>query len=382
MEKNEYLFKTVFIACIGIIWCSSCMKDEPLNTECDILEAWVADGVADGFFFTPDDRRLTDIPSDVTQLTFTVKRTTGLPALPVMFRLTDGATITPDNGSAQDFSRGPVAYTVTSEDGQWKRIYELSVREAPLPNDSYDFEHFDVDAQGHYYEWYELNANGERDAIWASGNAGYLIAKPNAAKDDYPTVPDANGIDGYCVRLTTRATGNWGKTFKKPIAAGNFFLGAFDTKYALSNTLWTTRMGIPFTKEPIRLTGFYQYQPGPVFTNKDNQAVEGRVDEPNIYAVLYLNHDSEGNAVVLHGDDVLTSPLIVRKTTAPSLPPTNEWMPFELTFEGDSPIDAELLANRGYNLALVFSSSKNGDTFEGAVGSTLLIDEVKMYYAE
>jgi hypothetical protein len=45
-------------------------------------------------------------------------------------------------------------------------------------------------------------------------------------------------------------------------------------------------------------------------------------------------------------------------------------------FEDVSPVDHTLLKNRGYNLALVFSSSKEGANFCGAIGSTLYIDKV------
>lgn len=207
-----------------------------------------------------------------------------------------------------------------------------------------------------------------------------MFAKPNAAATDYPTVPDENGIDGYCIRLTTRSTGSWGKTSKKPIAAGNFFLGSFNSRYALTETLKTTNMGIAYTKEPVKVTGYYKYQPGEVFTDKDFKEVTSRTDEPAIYAVLYLNHDEEGNEVMLHGDDVRTSPYIVREAEVASLPATSQWQPFEMTFKGSAPIDAALLANRGYNLALVFSSSKTGDTFEGSVGSTLYVDKVEITF--
>ena len=53
-----------------------------------------------------------------------------------------------------------------------------------------------------------------------------------------------------------------------------------------------------------------------------------------------------------------------------------------MIFEGTTPIDEELLKMGGYSLALVFSSSKTGDTFEGAVGSTLYIDEIEFTYQE
>ena len=362
--------------------CSSCIKDEPKNMECDVVEAWVeGDGLAQ-YFIRESDMHISDVPSGEERLTFIVRDLNTLPAMPVQFTLTPGATVSPANGSSQDFTNGPVTYTVTSEDGQWHRTYIVDFREATLPSNKYDFEDFELSANGHYYLWYYMSDNGSVERIWASGNEGYMIACPNTAATDYPTVPDENGVEGYCIKLTTRSTGSWGRTFKKPIAAGNFFLGAFDSQYSLTNTLKTTLMGIPYTKEPVKVTGYYKYSPGEVFTDKDSQPVEGRIDEPSIYSVLYLNHDEQGNEIMLHGDDVLSSPYIVRKAQVASLPPTAEWQRFEMTFQGSDPIDYELLANRGYNLALVFSSSKTGDLFEGALGSTLYVDKVEITFNE
>jgi len=359
---------------------TSCIKDEPQNMECDILEAWVeGDGLASHFMQTTD-MRISDVSSSTESLTFTVRQRAALPAMPVYFKLTPGATISPASGSTQDFSRGPVTYTVTSEDGQWHRTYKVDFREIILPSNTYDFEDFELSSNSRYYVWYDADADGESAYIWASGNEGFMIASPNAAVTDYPTVPDENGFDGSCVRLTTRSTGSWGRTFKKPIAAGNLFFGAFDSRYALTNTLKTTLMGITYTREPVKVTGYYKYTPGPTFTDKDFKEVSTRTDEPSIHSALYLNHDELGNEVMLHGDDVLTSPYIVRKAQVASLPPTTEWRPFEMTYEGTTPIDAALLANGGYNLTLVFSSSKAGDTFEGAVGSTLYIDKVEITF--
>ena len=372
--------KYTYLLALLVLLFTGCIKDEPQNMECDILEAWVEGDALSQHFSQATDMRLSDVPSSQEQLTFIVRQRAALPPVAVHFRLSPGATVTPADGSLQDFSRGPVVYTVTSEDGQWHRSYTIDFREATLPSSHHDFEDFELSSNGRYYLWYDRADDGTKEGIWASGNEGFMIAKPNAPATDYPTVPDADGYDGYCVRLTTRSTGSWGKTFKKPIAAGNFFLGSFDSRFALTNTLKTTNMGIVYTKEPVRVMGYYKYQPGEVFTDKDFHEVSTRIDEPTIHAALYLNHDEQGNTVMLHGDDVRTSPYIVRRAEVASMPPTSEWRRFEMTFEGTTPIDAELLANRGYNLSLVFSSSKTGDTFEGAVGSTLYIDKVEITF--
>ena len=361
---------------------TSCIKDEPQNMECDILEAWVEGDHLAQHFSQNSDMRISDVPSSTEQLTFTVRQRAALPPIAVHFKLTPGATISPANGSLQDFKNGPVVYTVTSEDGQWHRNYTVVFKESMLPSSKYDFEDFELSSNSKYYVWFNKADDGTKEHIWASGNEGYMIAKPNAASTDYPTVPDENGFDGYCIRLTTRSTGSWGKTFKKPIAAGNFFLGSFDSRFALTNTLKTTNMGIVYTKEPVKVTGYYKYTPGEVFTDKDFKEIDSRTDEPAIYAVLYLNHDEQGNEVMLHGDDVRSSRYIVREAEVTSLPATDQWQPFEMTFEGSVPVDAALLANRGYNLALVFSSSKTGDTFEGSVGSTLYIDKVEITFKD
>ena len=358
----------------------SCFKSEPQNMECDILEAWVEGENLDQYFSQKTDMRIENIPSSSDQVLFTVRQRSALPAMAVHFSLTPGATVTPANGSTQDFSKGPIVYTVTSEDGKWHRTYQVDFREGVKPSNSYSFEDYEMSANNKYYVWFYKDDSRTKNYIWASGNEGFMIAKPNALPDEYPTVPDDNGIDGKCIRLTTRSTGSWGKTFKKPIAAGNFYLGAFDVSHALTNTLLCTQMGIPYTQEPVKITGYYKYTPGPVFTDKDFNELPDRIDLPSLYSVLYYNHDEAGNEIMLHGDDVLSSPYIVRKAEVLSAPATDQWTKFEMTFQGTTPIDAKLLADRGYNLALVFSSSKTGDTFEGAVGSTLYIDKVEITF--
>jgi Synergist-CTERM protein sorting domain-containing protein len=54
--------------------------------------------------------------------------------LQVRFDLPPGASVSPPNGSAQDFSEGPAAYTITAEDGTTRAVVKVAVRvEAPLP---------------------------------------------------------------------------------------------------------------------------------------------------------------------------------------------------------------------------------------------------------
>ena len=360
-----------------VLLLSGCIKDEPLNQECDILSVQIDDPSLERYFYNQSDMTIQDVPSTERQLTFVVRSLSQLPDMPVSFTLTPGATVAPASGTVQNFRNGAVQYTVTSEDGQWTKTYSIQfVQNSASDRFYYDFESYQTDTQrGKYYEW----VDDVQGPIWATGNDGYYIAKSAAAASDYPTVPDADGYVGNCVRLVTRDTGSWGKTFRKPIAAGNLFLGKFNSQYALINTLKTTEMGIPFDRQPQSVTGFYKYKAGAVFTDKNFSVVADRKDEPAIYAVFYRNTDAAGQPVMLHGDDVKTHPNIVglAEVTLPS--ETDEWTRFEMTFPDGMRVDPAILANRGYNLALVFSSSKTGDTFEGAVGSTLCIDEVEIH---
>lgn len=47
----------------------------------------------------------------------------------------------------QDFTKGSVAYTVTSQDGEWKRTYNVTFQEAPLPAEKYNFEHVETQTE-------------------------------------------------------------------------------------------------------------------------------------------------------------------------------------------------------------------------------------------
>jgi methionine-S-sulfoxide reductase len=361
---------------------TSCIKDEAPNTECDITAAWVEGAQYEGLFYQPSQMRQDNISSAEENIVFTVKTLHNLPErLPVDFRLTPGATIVPASGSEQDFKNGPVGYTVTSEDGQWQRHYSVQFKESATLY-KFSFEHVDTvlgTGNNYYHSFYEADDAGNRHDIWASGNPGAIIIKSNTRAEQQPTYSMANGYRGRGVCLNTQSAGQWGKTFGKPIAAGNLFMGRFIVEKVLMDALKATEFGTPAERVPMRVAGYYKYKPGEVFTNKQMQAVPGRTDEASIYAVFYRNKDEQGNDVHLYGDDVQTSPYILKKAQVASLPATSEWTRFEMNFEGPD-ADPEVLAQQGYSLTLVFSSSKEGATFEGAIGSELCIDEVEMWF--
>lgn len=363
---------------------ASCFKDEPLNAECDIEQAYVhTDNPSETFFSASD--TLLSVPSELTSITFNVKVGADLSSMAPMFKLTEGATIEPASGSAHDFSDGKsVTYKVTSQDGQWSRTYVVAFR-AQSSVGKHDFENFRVvsgSAGGEYYEWSDLDNDGEWMGNWATGNPGFNISMSSAGAYEYPTAPYSDGYYGSAVKLETRSTGPLGAMVNMRIAAGNLFIGYFDVSKALTNTLKATNFGLPFDRKPLRFTGYYQYTPGDELQDKYGNVISGMTDQGDIYAVFYRNHDSDGNSVMLYGDDVLTNSNIVAIARLGEVKATDGWTSFDVNFEYTDEIDPAELANRGYNLTVVFSSSIDGAAFCGAIGSTLIVDEVEIVCEE
>lgn len=378
-----------FFVCIAGVM-TSCIKEEEQNKECDIESAWVEDENIDKLFYLASDAKVTNIISTASEIIFTVRSMESLPELAVFFKLTPGATISPANGSKQDFKKGPVTYTVTSEGGQWHRNYMVKCQEADLPVNECNFENFDVVEAKNYHNFWEQGSKGEKQEVWASGNEGYYmlllmqtLMNPDMkiTPDLYPTYADSQGYKGNCVKLVTISTGMMGASMGKPIASGNLFLGSFDVGKTMTNPLEATRMGIVYTNEPIRVAGYYKYKPGAAYTDKNGNVIEGKVDKPSIYSVLYKREFNDKNEeILLDGSNVLTSPRIVRKAVVQDLPATDEWKRFEMFYEGDAQVTKEDLEARKYNLAFVVASSYMGDLFEGAIGSTLWVDEIDISY--
>lgn len=378
---------------------TSCFKDEALNNECDIEKAWIQVDNPDEVFFQPSNAELPDIESTKTDLIFPdLRPNSDVTALPVYFKITDGATITPENGSVQNFADGPVTYVVTSEDGQYNRTYRVFIKatdagttpdpgnpdkpEEQLGYVHYDFENYFLDpASSKFYVWSDY----ENGSNWATGNPGFKIAKGSAKPDQYPSTPLAEGYDGAAVKLVTSDTGPFGVVVNMRIAAGNLFTGVFDSKSATKAPLKATHFGDgsynQINYRPVTLAGYYQYTPGEVFTDKAGKEVAGRIDQGDIYAVVFRNVDSEGKSFYLTGDNVLTSSQIVALARVPNVVKTEDgWQNFSVDFNYSGELDPTILANYGYSMAVVFTSSIEGAAFQGAVGSTLLIDKVSIAY--
>ena len=393
MKKYSKLITAIILSgCLTTL--SSCFKEEPLNAECDIEQAYIhADNkILLNLLFTNPSDTLVNVQSDQTNIEFTMRPLAALTKQAPIFRLTPGATISPESGSLQDFSKGPVTYTVTSEDKQWSRTYQVRIKkgQTTMPNEI-EFEFENAYLSKGYYNWQE-NWNGNKLDIWATGNSGFKMSNSSSKPEEYPTLMIEDGHRGKGVQLTTRRTSGLADAVKKPIAAGNLFIGQFDaTDALLGDAMKATKFGHPFSfsAKPAKLEGWYKYQAGEKFTDKDMNELN-RHDYGTIYAVIYENIDEKGNAVLLYGDNVQSSEQIVALALVGethddngkvAIGNTPEWHHFSVDFDYQSygkTIDPVKLKNGGYSLAIVSSSSSDGANFLGAVGSTLWIDSFKL----
>lgn len=368
--------------------CASCIKDEPLNSECDIEICKVHHNAADTVFYLVSDT-LQKVTSTDSVIIYSIRpevRPEDLSQIRVTLALTPGATVTPANGSVQDFSKGDVTYTVVSEDKAWSRTYKVRFIPMSILNPIFDFETVELEQpKERFYHWFAYGRGQVRQDLWATGNSGFALSRSSAKPDEYPSVAIDHGVSGKAVKLETCSTGAFGAMVNMRIAAGNLFLGSFDTQNALKDAMKATHFGVPVNQKPVRFTGYYKFQPGEKFQDRYGIEVPGRVDVPDAYAVLYKNTDENGQPVTLYGDDVLTHKNIVAIARVPEFKTTGvadscAWEHFDLAFDYKVELDPALLRNFGYNLAVVFTSSIEGATFCGAVGSTLLVDESSIIY--
>lgn len=369
---------------------ASCVKDELPNAECDILAASLPGDVLNGD------------PIVLNQaVEFHVLVGTDVTALAPEFELTPGATIVPASGTARDFST-PQTYVVTSEDGAWSKAYTVSVTDDFEDKLEYLYRFGNVEQKttGTYSFdiFYEADDAGAKLWEWASANAGFAMSGMGKEPSTFPTYQGTDESGQKCAVLQTLSTGSFGEKMKKPIAAGNLYTGTFKTTTAITNPLGATHFGEgrTFYRYPLYFCGKYSYQAGPVYCemDPDDKLVEvpSRQDECNIYAVLFRNDveilDNKGKprqSTYLDGHNVLSAdnPAIVAtaEISADQRRTTAGWVSFAVPFKLRPGMDIvpKDLEEGKYNLTIVASSSKDGDFFSGAIGSTLRILSIDLY---
>lgn len=281
--------------------------------------------------------------------------------------VSEKATVTPASGAVQDFSNGKtVTYTVTAENGT-KVTYTASVYGNVT---SYDFENWSYDTSMYPEENQIYMANG-----WAScNNAVALIKYMGAYTGEYPIRPSDDAFTGEKAALLESVDTQGGNIFgqKVPkVTAASIFLGSFNAMAAISDPMATTSFGIMYDKQPLKVTGYYKYTPGTEFYNANGELQEGVTDKCAMSAVLYeVSSEDE----TLNGSNIYTSDKIVAKAVFTSDKSVDTYTPFELNLEYAKAYDS----SKKYKFAIIFSASADGASYNAAVGSKLLIDNVSV----
>lgn len=311
-----------------------------------------------------------------------------LKSLVPQFEVSAGAKITL-NG--EDYVEGtPVDFTVEqkfvvqAESGKSKRTYTVTcykMSDFKSNFDTWELKNTNLAESNQYEE----PVNG-----WGTSNEGVKWIKiyPNlyGPEAPYAVTQSDDAKSGKAARLETlNTTGQKGVGGFIPaipvVTSGSAFTGTF--KVNISNTLKSTLFGYPCFKQPVAFKGSYKYTPGAIYyycaepANNANVVVvdDSKTDLPAMNAVLY-----EVNSYgfdYLDGTNLLTSDNIVAIASVDGKAQA-EYTDFNVSFKflNNKTFDA----TKKYKLAIVCSSSKDGDKFSGAPGSVLLLDDLEVTF--
>lgn len=318
------------------------------------------------------------INSDNT-ITFKVAEDADISALVPIITVSEGATITPASGVAQDFSGGKVVtYTVVSEDYGTTKVYKASV------SGSQNVLTFTFDDWKEVGQGPSLHKEPLPDDLLASSVQGASLLFLYGV-EGFPVYQETEDVkSGSAIKLVTMDTSAATNALVPALTAGSVFTGQFNIGLAITDKLASTQFGISYDKKPVTLRGWYKYAPGEKYidgegakTPEDVEVIEGQIDECAIQAVLYEEQlDSKGKNIPLNGHDINTSDRRVAVAVLADGTAKADWTKFELPFEM---LEGKTYdASKKYQLAVVCSSSKLGDIFKGAGGSTLLLDELEI----
>lgn len=369
---------------------TSCVKDEALNVEADIVSAAISNGDEllvdepqisnEAVLFKLYDVPLVDREyEDGEELEYSY-------LFAPTFVLSKGATIEPESGTERDFST-PQTYVVTSEDELNQKTYTVTFFFDNGVLTNYSFEEVEVieteGPEGYYHEFYSMIDDYKRKD-WDTGNFGYNILAATLLEDGeelapnvYPTYQTESGYKGKGVKMQTKSTGFMGTIMSAPLAAGNLFLGTF--KFS-SPAIESTRFGQPyiFDTAPKAVTGYFKYKAGDNFqVNNEPTALEK--DTWDAYAILFEKRSEANYLLGNHNFEDSRMVSVARLDDAQRIE-TDEWTKFEINFEDVAGKSFD--PSKEYMFTIVFSASKEGAIFNGAVGSQLSIDEVEIILAD
>ena len=373
--KIKYLSAIIAI----ILGVTSCIKDEPLNRETDI----------DDFRILDDSYVDKNIDTETEEVFLYVTDDINLEKVKTEIAISHGATISPASGSVQDFSKGPLTYRVVSEDGKYSKNYLVTVIRLSTLDLKFDFENWQQTNMG-YHNMQIKTSEGYLVKMWDSGNPGIAIV--NKGKE-FPTRPSATSeaySGQYAAKLETSYGGVKIGNIQIPIFSGSLFYGRFSLAEGIGEPRKCLHLGRLHPKKqgkPLTFTGYYKYKKGSPYVYLENgkEKEDPNIDDAfSIYAVLFKVTKGESYNEYLNGITIMDSEKIVARAdwkpeTANQTDElvdkgfTRFTIPFE--YKNGEELDYD---KYDYKLTIMFASSKDGNEYRGAIGSTLIVDDVEV----
>lgn len=347
--------KQILFSCITVfLFLQSCIKDAPQNPEADIES------------FILDTTQITSAPvidqAGKKILLFLNENAYQKGVAPIL-KLSQGATVSPTSGDTIHFDQ-QVSYTVTSQSGANKKTYTVDV--VTVGNWTFNFEKWGLQPDNKYE--FPLEEDGVQ--IWSSGNPGIALAGVNKTPSAYPTRSTTNGYLGTkAAEIVTLPGTAISEVIGVKLFSGSLFLGTFNSSQALANPLLATEFGQPYVGLPARFTGYYSYQPGNNFQDKDGNIIVGETDQCALYAILF------NGPARLNGSNIQTSEKIVAKAILNDGSAKATFTRFDIPFTYTN-----VAPGNNLMLAIVASSSAQGASYRGAIGSKLVVDSLRIIH--
>lgn len=261
---------------------------------------------------------------------------------------------------------------VTAEDGT---VYNWTIRtfvasETPQL-DNYELNDWYMTATS-YYE----PGRDAASTIWGTGNQGTQILNILA------TIPEDLGNDNLAAKMITYDNGALAGTFGAPISAGSIFTGFFDPdNIDLSDPQAAIEFGTPFAGRPLKIRFKYSYVPGDENKNQNGDPLSYG-DACDIYALLEIRQGGEIQrlATAWFRSDATQNELISHEVEFTYGELDNSFP--EYMYPENNNYVSQDVAEFGLptHITFVASSSFDGANFAGAIDSTLIIDDIEMFY--
>jgi len=341
---------------MALILLTACKKEQ-LSGDASLFDVSVADLSRHSFTL---DQIFLDEPGRTIYLLFANRISPD--SLPLQFStsfsLPVGATSIPASGETVTLNSldDRLKYTITAEDGT-KVDYYVVVRDNQLPNSGFEdwFTTTGMDGAS-----YKEPGKSAATTVWATANYGTSIYGV------YCTTPVVDGGNTE-VQIKT------GETSTVPVTAGTIFTGKFDINGAIDHPTdprKATLFGIPFSLRPDSIKFRYKFQPG-------SHYIHATLKNPsNIFGGFTISD--------IPGTDKFTAFAILEKRDGTDVLETGR---AEIISSDSQDVMKEISLPFVYSsgekpthISVVFSSSKDGDVYTGAVGSILTIDDVELFY--